>query len=277
MDDFPKLMRDSVVTMMDAKGVYPYPAFALHADGHLDCLMFDLPPKQVFGEIKKLLHKGCTEIIFGLDRSTKPGQGTKYDDVFVCSYFKDGEWKVGVINYIPPKDGQETVVDDWDWDNEWWQAAARGELDGALANTKIITKLQMATLMKNVIDVQTRKDHAANRPEIAQELLAKWDREYVEAETDMMDAVLPSSREFQEELFISGCWLGRELKSNGCEPSEARDKICEVHGQRCMGKNPWDVARQVLENYKQGIIETPGAALADKIMFELAQETGVER
>lgn len=63
------------------------------------------------------------ELIFGVDRYTKPGQGTKFKDV-VSVFWWQGErlnehhgWRFGVVNYRPPP---HTIIEPIDWHNTFW-------------------------------------------------------------------------------------------------------------------------------------------------------------
>jgi len=74
--------------------------------------------------------------MLGLDRTTKPGQGTEFADVLTCvlwdaqkDEFTAKEWrewlKIGVINY----QNEPRIVRPIDWDNEYWNGRFKEELD----------------------------------------------------------------------------------------------------------------------------------------------------
>lgn len=73
----------------------------------------------------------------------------------------------------------------------------------------------------------------------------------------------------EKEPMSAGNWLYFKLIDEGALPTLARS-VCFALGQRCkMSKDdPMVVANQVLERFKQGDYDTPGAALAQKLMDE---------
>jgi hypothetical protein len=62
------------------------------------------------------------EIIFGIDRYTRPEQGTKYADVLTVFWWngehtKNYGFRFGIVDYVPPPD---TVIEPINWDNPFW-------------------------------------------------------------------------------------------------------------------------------------------------------------
>lgn len=123
----------SVECQLDAAGIYPFPGMSLSQDGQMEFAMItdaDLCFRWFWEQTTK---PETTEAIFGIDRTTRPGQGTEFGDVLTCIQWKrktevDDSWeyRVGVINYqVDPR-----IVRPWDWDNEFWRSRMLQELKG---------------------------------------------------------------------------------------------------------------------------------------------------
>ncbi len=121
--DLPEMFWTIAESSVDVEGIYPHHAFSLQ-DGKLTCVALMIDPPEVLAVIKKLITDGAEEIIYGLDRMTRPGQGTEFADVLTCGHYKDGKWRIGVINY----QHEPRIVREWDWDNEFWTEAMEYEL-----------------------------------------------------------------------------------------------------------------------------------------------------
>ncbi len=125
-----------VAVGIDENGVYPHPGMILDIDGKLIVCALDLKPDEIFQWFwNAVTIENAQEVIFGLDRSTKPGQGTEFNDVLTCCHWRedlaDGEspkwsraFRIGVINYqYEPK-----IVRPIDWDNEFWKKQMGAEV-----------------------------------------------------------------------------------------------------------------------------------------------------
>lgn len=113
---------------IDSSGVYPFPGIAVMRDGGIEFaaitdagLCFDWFRKQ-------LANPDCGEAIFGIDRTTRDGQGTKFDDVLTCCHWQrsdSGGARIGVINYqIEPR-----IVRPFDWKNVFWTERMLAEVN----------------------------------------------------------------------------------------------------------------------------------------------------
>lgn len=67
------------------------------------------------------------------------------------------------------------------------------------------------------------------------------------------------------EVWLSGCWMNRELRARGADEELVR-RLGFVHGQRCVGRDPWSAARAVLDEFIRGLGATPGLELADDLL-----------
>jgi hypothetical protein len=101
----------------------------LKADGSIIMVALALEPNQAYEVFLSMVVKEeATEAVFALDRFTKPGQGTKYDDVLAGHYFDrslaKSPWRPFVIEYRKDPRHFEPV----DYDNIYWNAALIREL-----------------------------------------------------------------------------------------------------------------------------------------------------
>ncbi len=133
MKDMPKEFFEYVERMIDKDGVYPYPGFACMPDGKMEVAALATDPRGVFRWFwDKVSTEGAVECMFGLDRTTKEGQGTEFADVLTCCYWKTGldgrtwdkSFRVAVINYQP----EPRIVRPLDWDNKFWNRQFAVEL-----------------------------------------------------------------------------------------------------------------------------------------------------
>lgn len=101
------------------------PLLALHHNGETTMASMMIPQGEIFRVVMAKFMTDLTvkEVIFGVDRYTQPGQGTKYRDVLTVFWWQgerlneDFGWKFGVVNYRPPP---RTRIEPIDWDNEFW-------------------------------------------------------------------------------------------------------------------------------------------------------------
>lgn len=105
-------------------------------DGSLIMIALDLEPAQAYEVmLAMIVTERATEAVFALDRFTKPGQGTKYDDVLAGQYFVrssgEGTWRTFVIEYRKEPRHFEPV----DYDNEFWNATLTRERLSAMRQT----------------------------------------------------------------------------------------------------------------------------------------------
>lgn len=122
---------------VDEKGIYPFPMVAIKMDGTIEMSALALPGTEAREQfLRKIVKREAKVVMFGIDRTTKPGQGTEFADVFTCALwearkdeFGPGEWRewirIGVINY----QNDPRVVRPIDWENEFWNKRFKAELD----------------------------------------------------------------------------------------------------------------------------------------------------
>lgn len=247
-DDIKTMFWKSVSEAIDAEGVYPHHMIIVDKDNKIIFCALDLDVKSVLIQALKAIMEECKELIFGLDRATKDGQGTEFADVLTCAHWKDGVWTIGVINY----QHEPRIVREWDWNNEFWKAQMLRE----------IAAMERAANVLHKIMKSTPKNCETSRPEIDPAKLRKWEENYAHYVEEN-----GAESDFMKEIFLSGDWLADQLSDLGVG-KELSDKLCFVHGQRSFANNPWESATKVLADYKNGKIEKPGAELAEKITKE---------
>ena len=121
-----------IASCIDEEGIYPHPCLMLDEKGGLIAAALDLKPDQIFQYFwKSVTVDHCREIIFGLDRTTKTGQGTEFADVLTCCHWRedlDANWarafRIGVINY----QYEPRIVRSIDWGNGFWASLMGDEV-----------------------------------------------------------------------------------------------------------------------------------------------------
>jgi hypothetical protein len=86
MEDIKKMFWDSVSGAIDDEGIYPHHMIIIDKDDKIIFCALDLDFKTVLIHAFKAILDDCKELIFGIDRNTKEGQGTEFADVLTCAY-----------------------------------------------------------------------------------------------------------------------------------------------------------------------------------------------
>jgi hypothetical protein len=125
----PTVFFDMVSGTIDETGIFPPPLLAKKSDGTLEVGVISGPPQLVFHVAKQhFVDAECVEFVYGLDRYTKPNQGSEFNDVFVGAFCEKRNgiyiWKPYVINY----QNEPRIVRDYDWNNEVWNTHTKHEL-----------------------------------------------------------------------------------------------------------------------------------------------------
>lgn len=122
--DLVKRFEEYLAITIGKDGFPNEPLFALHHDDTITMAVMAIPSEQIFKYAMQNFLTDLTikELVFGIDQYTKPGQGTKYDDVLtVVSWVGERVgnfgFRIGVVNYRPPPN---TVIEPIDWDNQYW-------------------------------------------------------------------------------------------------------------------------------------------------------------
>ena len=109
---------------IDSEGFQYPPMLALKHNGELTMVLPMVGPEQIFDTANMALiaNMEYKEVVFAVDRFTKPGQGTKYDDVLTVFWWygpheENYGFRFGVINY---KKTEPVVIEPIDWNNVFW-------------------------------------------------------------------------------------------------------------------------------------------------------------
>jgi hypothetical protein len=124
MSDLVKQFETGLHLWLREDGFPRPPLLAKHHDNMITMALMALPAPSIFQAAMRKFMTDLTvkEIIFGVDRYTKPGQGTKYADVLTIFWWQGGRegnhgFRFGVVNYRPPP---HTIIEPIDWDNTFW-------------------------------------------------------------------------------------------------------------------------------------------------------------
>ncbi len=109
---------------IDPEGFSHPPMLGLKHTGELVMAAPFVPQELMFDTAQRMLIANLEfkEVVFAVDRFTKPGQGTKYDDVLTVfwwygPYEQNYGFRFGVINY---KKTEPVIIEPIDWNNEFW-------------------------------------------------------------------------------------------------------------------------------------------------------------
>jgi hypothetical protein len=122
----PELFRLLVAAAIDEDGVYPHQAVVRYADGRTECLALGLSGEMVCHfVVGKAYHADVTEVIYGVGRFARTGQGTRFADVVAGAYFqRELGWRPLVIEY----QHAPRIIRPIDWANRHWVDLVRREL-----------------------------------------------------------------------------------------------------------------------------------------------------
>lgn len=111
-----------VSELIDEAGVYPFPGISRFQDCKEIAAITDA--ELAFRWFFKQIAKGASECVVALDRTTKAGQGTEFDDVLTCLYWDGASIHSGVINY----QHEPRIVRPTDWENPFWNFTMAKEI-----------------------------------------------------------------------------------------------------------------------------------------------------
>lgn len=125
MKDLPTIFHEAVSSAIDEEGVYPHQC-VIRFEDRLTITALSLSPIGIMTHIRWAIERdGADELIYGLDRFTRPDQGTGFQDAVVGGWFRRGlGWRVGVIEYRH----EPRIILPWNWRNDFWTAAVGREL-----------------------------------------------------------------------------------------------------------------------------------------------------
>lgn len=101
---------------IDADGVYPQVGIA-KIDGETQLWALALDPEEIVQHVRTVMTtQNVEELVFGLDRYTKPDQGTEFADVITFLWWDGQKWTPGIIDY----QHEPRIVRPINWNNEFW-------------------------------------------------------------------------------------------------------------------------------------------------------------
>lgn len=121
-------------TLIEPEGFANPPILALKHDGSLTYgAQIGLSPEMTHNTVLDhfIADLSNKEIVFALDRFTKPGQGTKYNDVLTIYWWygphdENFGFRFGVVNY---KTKPDVLIEPIDWENESWNGMMLKEIE----------------------------------------------------------------------------------------------------------------------------------------------------
>lgn len=120
-------------TFKDEKGIYPYPCVSMESDNKMSVYSFMVSPEETIEGAFKEFQKGLSiEMLFGIDRMSKEGQGVdlKFNSVFTIFHLtpeKTSEMGVKVKFGILPYNNTE--FGEIEWDNTFWNEVMAREVN----------------------------------------------------------------------------------------------------------------------------------------------------
>ena len=115
--DLTEVLFGLVESSVGEKGVYPQQCAFTDREGQMTLLALAVSGTQALDVAAEKVKSGeAVELVVGIDMWTKEDQGTEFEDVVVVCHFKDGNVRVGVIDY----QNEPRIVRPLRWDNEHW-------------------------------------------------------------------------------------------------------------------------------------------------------------
>ncbi|MFL7904702.1 hypothetical protein ACJ41P_26480 [Azospirillum argentinense] len=135
MTDLPALYHQTIGAAIDADGISPHHCIVRKGES-LTVAALALSPGGVLAYLRRTIEReGVDELVYGLDRFTKPGQGTSLGDVVAGGWYRrDRGWRIGIIEY----QHEPRIVLPWCWDNAFWNAAVARELSQVFSGLQLI-------------------------------------------------------------------------------------------------------------------------------------------
>lgn len=110
---------------IDEKGVYPHQMMCEDGDGKLGvyALMLNKPEEVLRAVLKALMEHKPKQLIYGMDRYCKPGQGTTLGDCIAGGYWNGEAWRPYIIEY----QHEPRIIKPMDFDNAFWKRSVKAE------------------------------------------------------------------------------------------------------------------------------------------------------
>ncbi len=131
-ESLPTMFYNMLRSYIDADGFRIMPVIARKVDGHKiisAVIGLDGPNLLRFINGKYIQDDEIEEIVFAIDCFTKPGQGTRYNDVLNLFWWRRGHHEdnygfvFGIVEYVPAKNKRNAIIDEINWNNDFWNNA----------------------------------------------------------------------------------------------------------------------------------------------------------
>jgi hypothetical protein len=117
LEEYERMISRAIST--ETGGIYPHQALGLDEDGALTVWALDLPPVQVVDNMRNAAASGrFVELVWGLDRNTRDGQGTTLTDVLPVTRWTSTGLALAAADVLAAADDAEQVALD-DAASEW--------------------------------------------------------------------------------------------------------------------------------------------------------------
>lgn len=151
MTDLLKKFVKHVEAILEPRGVFPHVAlWRLAGENKLNMAAIAInEPDQVLGYVlDRLINEPVEELVFGLDRYSKPGQGVSTKD-FLCvyHYLADEGWLYGVLEYqYKPR-----IFKPIHWRHPVWAEIMAGDVEHAAGRIVFKKELEDARQQREAI------------------------------------------------------------------------------------------------------------------------------
>lgn len=127
--ELPTLYHNHIGICIGQGGVYPHVMMVEDPQNKLGVFALDLKPEQVMKKaVDTLIKEKPKQLMFGLDRYSKPNQGTTLGDLIGGLYWNGDGWRPFIIEY----QDEPRIVKPLDWDNPYWKESLKREFLGFL-------------------------------------------------------------------------------------------------------------------------------------------------
>lgn len=175
---FLSLAKSSIRDHDGANGIFPHILLYEKQDGTTAVCAMALQPEELYVAIRKIIEtEKPVQIVYGMDRSNKEGQGIdiKYHSVLTIAYYSIGIWSIGAMPY-----SSQDEIGEVQWNNDWWNTCVKKELKtfnlveptpideviGKAYQEKIsvtaVHKTQMGTMYEGYINPEKLSDDVKN-------------------------------------------------------------------------------------------------------------------
>lgn len=120
--DLVKMFLELNFGILDETGIHPSQGIAVFPDKQIIMAFADV--QGAMRHIRQVFLQKPESLIFGLDRFLKDEQGTQLGDGLSVSYYRNGRWRFGIIEYqFEPR-----IVKEVNWTNQFWNRALAAEV-----------------------------------------------------------------------------------------------------------------------------------------------------